>query len=67
MPFPDPLGWREHERFVRVLIAGDLYPQYLQTYCDFSLPSYRICLPLPGPNGCLGQGRFVSDEMELLL
>jgi len=34
-------------------IEDEDVPQYLQVYLDFSEPSYNLCLPLPGPFGCL--------------
>ena len=42
------------ELLVRLEMVGDLAPQYLQVYWDFSEPSYSICLPLLAPKGCLG-------------
>jgi hypothetical protein len=39
LPFPDPFGCREQEFAVRLVRVENFDPQYLQTYCDFSLPS----------------------------
>ena len=39
LPLPGPFGCREQHWLVMKLIEEKLRPQYLQVYCDFSLPS----------------------------
>jgi len=51
LPLFAPSGWREQVEAVKLERLEALVPQYLQSYLDFSAPSYKACLPLFAPSG----------------
>jgi len=59
------VGLFEQELAVKLERLEYLLPQHLQTYCDFSLPSYKACFL---PSGFLEQELAVKLEtLEYLL
>lgn len=54
LPLLLPLGWYVQVAPVITRIEENFFPQYLQVYDDFSVPSYNLWRPLLGPSGWRG-------------
>lgn len=64
LPLHGPFGCFMQLEEVSADSEEKLWPQYLQVYLLFSLPSYNLCLPLHGPAGCFMQLDDVNEDTD---